>query len=487
MPSQLSFSIKKFWLVLLPIMAAGLILRWVLAFNIFLNQGFAWDLATFVDWMLVIDKWGYDAFTYAPGMNYPPVFADILQGLLWLGKQIMPFGQHLGDVNTWTLLKLPSILADLGIAGTLAFAGRRWFTSKIGLIAAAMYLFIPVTWYDSAIWGQVDSLSALPMLLAVVFVIDKKPELSAIFLVLAVLTKPQGALVVLILLPVLIGQILHKELAKKRFFSTLGAGLITFILIAVPWSMESYVNSSVKSVPVLGDFLGLIYQYFGTAGLFPVLTANAYNPWALVGTPSLAEQIHTGTVYWRTDNLLILGVPAGILGSVLFIGLVAFIFWKLIKHHDAQQVLTGFALLLVGFFMLPTRVHERYLAQAFAVLALVWAVKVWQRWLLVVLAIANTVNLHAILAANLQVYSAQPQAAAATSGFASSLALISPKTVDPGSVGISSVQLPADWARLEWVVWLVILIHTVAFLVLLFDYIKLNRVSEINLKDSKTQ
>lgn len=465
-----NLSIRRFWLVLLGLMAGGFILRWYLAFDLFLNQGFAWDLATFVDWMLEIDQWGYDAYTYLPGMNYPPVFADILQVLLWLGKVIGPW--PLQDVTTWTLLKLPSVFADLGIAGALAFAGRRWYSSKVGLIAAGFYLFIPVTWYVSAVWGQVDSLSALPMLLAVIFVIDKRPELSAVFLVLAVLTKPQGALVVLILLPVLIGQILHKELRSRRLWSTIGSGLLTFVLIAVPWSLESYVNSSLKNVPVIGDLLGLIYQYFATAGLFPVLTANAYNPWALVGTPSLAQQIETGTVYWRMDNLLILGVPAGIWGSVLFLALAGFIFWTLIKKHNAQQVFTAFALLLVGFFILPTRVHERYLAQAFAVLALVWAVKIWQRLALITLAVANTVNMHAILAANLQVYNAQVQASA-SGGLAGGVvsALISPRSADPASIGIDWVRMPADWARIEWVVWAVVAIHTAAFIALLVDYL----------------
>ncbi len=471
-------SIRRFWLILTGLMSAGLILRWYLAFGVFLNQGFAWDLATLVDWMIEIDQWGYDAYTYLPAMNYPPVFADILQGLLWLGREIRPYGEVLGSVNTWTLLKLPSIFADLGVAGALAFAGRKWFGSKIGLIAAGLYLFVPVTWYVSAIWGQVDSLAALPMLLAVIFVIDKKPELSSVFLVLAVLTKPQGALVVLILLPVLIGQIVHRELRARRFTSTIGTGLLTFTLIAVPWSMESYVNSGLRDVPILGDLLGLLYQYFATAGLFPVLTANAYNPWALIGSPSLAQQIETGTVYWRMDNLPILGIPAGIWGTVLFLLLAAGIFWMLIKRHNPEQVLTAFALLLFGFFMLPTRVHERYLAQAFAVLALVWALKLGRRLILVALAAANTVNLHAILAANLQVYNAQVQASASAGHglFSPVAALVSPRAADPASLGIEWVRMPADWARLEWVVWLVVIVHTVAFAVLIADYVRANKI-----------
>lgn len=45
-------SIRKFWLILAGLLSTGLILGWYLAFGVFLNQGFAWDLATFVDWMI---------------------------------------------------------------------------------------------------------------------------------------------------------------------------------------------------------------------------------------------------------------------------------------------------------------------------------------------------------------------------------------------------------------------------------------------------
>lgn len=66
------------------------------------------------------------------------------------------------------LLKLPPIAADLAIAALLYWAGRRWFGDRTGLVAAALYLFIPVTWYDSAIWGQVEAVGTLAMLAALV-------------------------------------------------------------------------------------------------------------------------------------------------------------------------------------------------------------------------------------------------------------------------------------------------------------------------------
>ncbi len=55
--------------------------------------------------------------------------------------------------TTYTLLKLPGILADLGIAILLYWEARRWLGERAGLIAAALFLFIPFTWYESAALG----------------------------------------------------------------------------------------------------------------------------------------------------------------------------------------------------------------------------------------------------------------------------------------------------------------------------------------------
>ena len=54
----------------------------------------------------------------------------------------------------------------------------RWFAGRpraatLALAAAALYLFNPVTWYDSAIWGQVDAFGALFSLATGVAVLRK--------------------------------------------------------------------------------------------------------------------------------------------------------------------------------------------------------------------------------------------------------------------------------------------------------------------------
>lgn len=461
-------STKQFRFVLAALVLAGFGLRYWLAFGVFLNQGFAWDLATFASWMDTVRFEGLNAFAVDPGINYPPVFTDILALLNWLGDTT--------GISPYLLMKWPAVLADLGIGLTVAWAGKKWFGEKLALYAAAGYLFLPVAWYDSAIWGQVDSLSMLPMLVSIVFLIDRKPEWSLVFFTLAVLTKPQGALILLIIVPVLIGQLIHRELPLRRLWTSMGAALAVFIVVAVPWSLESYVapfSQELASTPVIGDFLGLAVQYFSTAGMFPVLTANAFNIWAGVGGIPLAQQIQEGQVFWLTDEFLVLGIPAQAIGGALFLSVIATIFWLLIKRHSPNHVLLGTATLLVAFFALPTRVHERYLAQAFAILVLVWAASNSRRLVLGLVSVANTLNLHAILAADLgvQTVSATSEPSAATTGFVSGQ-LVAITGNPPEFYAIEWVRMDASFARTEWVVWLIIAIHTAAFAVIFWDYLR---------------
>jgi Gpi18-like mannosyltransferase len=464
---------KNFYVILAGAVLAGFALRYWLAFVVFLNKGFAWDMATFASWMDTVRFEGFNAFAVDPGINYPPVFTDILSLLNWLGDST--------GTSPYLLMKWPAVLADLGIAVVIALAGRKWFGEKQALIAASAFLLLPISWYDSAIWGQVDSVSMLPMLLAIVFVIDKKPEWSIAFFVLAVLTKPQGALILLVLLPVLIGQFVQRELALKRIATSLAVGLGVFVVVAVPWSLESYVapySPIAASIPVVGDVLGLAVQYLSTAGMFPVLTANAFNIWAGVGNIPLAQQIQDGHVFWLTDEFQILGVPAQAIGGALFLAAAGTVFWMLIKRHSPNQVLLGSAALLVAFFALPTRVHERYLAQAFAILAIVWVASNRRRIALAVLAVASTLNLHAILAADLGVETVSatsaPSAGAVGSGSFVANQLVAVTGQPPEFYAIEWVRLDATFARTEWVVWAIILIHSLAFLLIFFDFLKAN-------------
>lgn len=454
---------QKFWTTLSVLLLVGLSLRIWLGFFVFRNQGFAWDIAAFGNWMDNIEQNGLSPYGPDPGFNYPPMFANLLVGIQWLGS--------IFDTNSINLIKLLGIVPDIALAAVIALAGRKWFTAKNGLIGAGLYLAIPVTWYDSAIWGQVDSLAMLPMLLAVWMIIDRKPEWAMVLFTLAVLTKPQGALIIFILAPVLLGQIISRELKWSRLATSIGASFLTFLIICLPWDLESYAPRTVAGIPILGDLFGLASQYVYNANYFHVLTANAFNVWVLGGRIPLAHIIPDDDAIWIADKYQIFGIPAQFIGTGLFLIVAGTVSVVLFKKREPLQVLTGLALLLVAFFVLPTRVHERYLVQAFAILAIIWAPKLWQRITLVIVSVANTINLHAILAKDLDVQNMSVEAR--DPGYATGVTDSVPfQGKGPEGFGLSWVRLPADFAREEWVIWIIVAIHVAALVIVARDFLK---------------
>ena len=156
-PSRTSFLDAATGIVVL--LALGLALRLIIAYLI-PGSGFAVDLASFQYWASNLANEGLHGFyerdffhDYKPGYLY----------VLWLvGGVANLFGGGVGD-----LIKLPPIVADIAL-GYLVWSMVRELggSERSARIGAALVLFNPVTWFDSVVWGQVDSFGVVFLLLA---------------------------------------------------------------------------------------------------------------------------------------------------------------------------------------------------------------------------------------------------------------------------------------------------------------------------------
>ncbi len=155
-------------------------------------------------------------------------------------------------------------------------------------------------------------------------------------------------------------------------------------------------------IPFENSLLG---QILSTAGGYPYATVNAYNPWALVsldgsGLASAGTWIRDVLDPARpTDPFLApLGIPAVLIGGALIgvaiIGLMV-VLWR--RHDDRRALLVALTVMAIAFFVIPTRVHERYLYPFFALGAILLVLR--PRWAVVyaILAAANFANLYGIL------------------------------------------------------------------------------------------
>src|SRR2546428_496917 len=254
----------------LAILAGGLLLRVLLAFVLFPKQGFSTDMQLFASWATTLARVGPGSFyATATGADYPPGYLYILWLLGNAPASALPL-----------LLKVPAILADLGIALVIYVAARRWLGERAGLIAAALYLFIPVNWYDSALWGQVDAVGALLLIASLVLLIEKQSEAAIALAVLAILVKPQEAVALVVVLPVLVvaGGLLVRD---GRVPILLGFAIVAFAFYAVPTRVhERYLFPFFTAGALLAaEFVAASVSYLVVGAL------NAINLHAVLAAP----------------------------------------------------------------------------------------------------------------------------------------------------------------------------------------------------------
>ena len=176
----------------LVVLALGLALRLIIAY-LLPGSGFGVDLGAFRAWAANLASQGLNGFYQRD------FFHDYTPGYLYVLWALGLVGQVIGGVGV-ALIKVPAILADLAIGWlvwsmVLELGGRR----NVALAAAFVAVVNPISWFDSVVWGQVDSVGVVFLLLGLRELWRDHPERSAIYAVVAALIKPQLGILIPIL------------------------------------------------------------------------------------------------------------------------------------------------------------------------------------------------------------------------------------------------------------------------------------------------
>ena len=327
---EINFSFEKREVLAL---AALLFVAFMIRFVFFSHQGYAEvDTRDFMAWFQTAAEYGPRTFYTRTWCDYPPfnIYFFWLFGLL--AKSLSLFGTSFFTY----VMKLPPNLFDMATAFLIFVFVRKRLDFNMALLATALYAFNPAVLFNVAIWGQFDAIYSFLLVLSLMLALASKPELSVVAFTLGLLTKPQG----IALLP-LIAFLLFKKNGWRRLITSILAGAATIFVVIIPFEWSNPVT-----------FLSNIY--FGAYSGYAYTSINAFNMWALGGL-------------WVPDGNLF------ILGWILFGALVAFTFYVLHRRFNASgELLALFSafMLLFGFFMLPTRIHERYLFPAISMLVL---------------------------------------------------------------------------------------------------------------------
>jgi dolichyl-phosphate-mannose-protein mannosyltransferase len=302
------------------------------------TRGYAADITTFSAWAGHAVE-GLTSF-YSPGYfaDYPPGYIYIL----WLiGKLRIVLGIDFDTPAFLVLLKLPAVLADCATAGLLFRLARRCWSGTSSLMLAGLYAFNPAVILDSAVWGQVDSVLTLPILLGVML-LEKRPAASGAAFAAALLIKPQA--LIFAPLPLLWFGIrfLRRErstTADLLMFS--GTAIALFCLVILPFT----VNESP---------FWIISKYGSTLASYPYATLNAYNLFALTGANTAPVSQH------------FLFLPYGAWGNIFILLTVLFTTAVMLRGQQPCRFWYTPLFLSASVFVMTAKMHERYLFPALA-------------------------------------------------------------------------------------------------------------------------
>ena len=354
----------------------GILLRVIIAYVALPpDAGFVADLNSFRAWASELGTrgpWGF----YARG-----IFVDYLPGYMWVLWALGSLSALItGSTDPGVLVKLPAVLADGLLVLVTARLTADLGAPRRGQIAAAVAIAVgPMIWLDSAVWGQVDSVGTASLLYALSALIRGKTARGAIFAALAAVLKPQFG----ILIPV-VGVLAFVRARSSRdpwAFVVAGlAGAATVALAALPFGLT------------LPDVLAKIAE---AAGGYPYLSVNAWNPWALISVGGRAVVDASG---WASDidPLPLIGLPGVAIGSAA-IAAAVLVVMRYVRRDSAIRTVSAVAVLAIAFFVLPTRVHERYLFPAIPLtIALAAARPAW-RWIAAATSVAFLANSWGVL------------------------------------------------------------------------------------------
>jgi len=322
---------EKSNLYIYMLLAGALLLRCIFAY---FYKGFLTDTACFSAWASRIYSVRFAEF-YSPEVftDYPPGYMYVLYVV---GALMDAFHMEYLSGASLLLLKFPAVLCDLGAGYLIYRVASKHFSKEISLVLTAAYLFNPAVFINSSMWGQVDAVFTLTLLLMCMLLTEGKTIPAYFIFALGVLLKPQTLVFTPLLLFGIYEHVFAKGFNRKNFFTNLFSGLgaiVCMVAVSLPFGLGTVIK-----------------QYGTTLGSYPYISVNAYNFWSLWG------------LNWSSQDKKFLFLTFGQLGTVIIVLLTliaTLIFLCKIKCRERYYVSGAFIILTM--FLFSVRMHERYL------------------------------------------------------------------------------------------------------------------------------
>lgn len=323
---------RYFRILIFLIIILHLVTIFLPSFEIDMNVWKAWTQR-----LLTLGVTGFYASDYFS--DYPPVYLYYLYIIGALFNFF--FGmQSLFTQSFDIFFKFFSLLFNLSSAFIIYQIVRK-HSSKFALPASFIFLANPVLLFDASVWGQNDGIMIFLCLLSSYLLFNlKQAYIWAIVFSLAILFKFQS----LALLPIF-GVFLLSNFKIRSVILT-SVLLISFsLLLSLPFFG---LNNLIP---------GLLDLFSKSSSTYPYASLYAFNIWAFDG-------------FWTSDSRVFLSVTLQTWGVILYLSALVPILFKLFKTSNPLNYYLAGGLSFLAFFILLTRMHERYIVPSLAFLTI---------------------------------------------------------------------------------------------------------------------
>lgn len=334
-------------------------------------KGYEYDLFMFRDWAVIIHDQGLPAVLHAPEQDY--IGYHYILGLVAAAYALVAGSGWRDDYTFLHVLKIPGTIADLGVIVLLYVMAARFFrrlpervplrltalTAKLpgfgrepaldlAVLAAALYALNPGIIYASSYWGQLDAFPTFFMLASLAAVLERRLALAWALLAIGFVLKPQAV----ILFPLL------------GVLTLRGWGVRGVIPAAASTALVMVAGYGYFVLAGEGATVLRIYHAIFTDETVKIST-SAWNIWwpaRALGNPHPQEPLF-GLGSLHLSYSLLSQVLTGLAGLLS----LAYAY----RSRSPFHAFIAASFLAFSFFMLPMKIHERYLFPLFALLAVV--------------------------------------------------------------------------------------------------------------------
>ena len=286
--------------------------------------------------------------------EYPPLS---LYELAVVGRIYARIDPLYADSTTLTVLvKMPALIAEIGLIAFLLTAGRRWLGDSAAEMAALAIWLNPAMILNGAALGYLDIQMAALATIAVAAALHGRAGVAGALLAAAVLTKPQAIFAA----PFVLIAAARQPAPVSRLLRCGSAGLVTSLLILAPIALRGAWPNMIQAVRRLNAH--------------DMLSGEATNVWWIVTW--LLRVVDEPDVGWwsaltRPARILSitrfseLGYPnARLIGTTIVIAAVV---WAAVRAWRARSdavVVFAAAWAVFAYATFQVQVHENHLLLA---------------------------------------------------------------------------------------------------------------------------